>query len=273
MTDSVEEPFTVTSSRHPYELSCIFRRKKSPYIDDQNRQHVVIVCHGYLANKDSAFLPQLSREISELGAKQFHAVRFDFHGCGQSTGRERWDYGGYEDEAKDDLRSVVEYLRSREEKYFIRALVGHSRAGTTVLLYALYFDDIPLIVNVAGRYRLERGIEERFSPAQVQDLEKNGSCTIRTSNDGEFRVTKEGIERRRTLRVRDIDQIRQARVLHIWGDEDTVMPAEEIRLFHDQLKNTKKSEMVIVPGADHCFVGNERELIDIIQPWLQQSID
>jgi pimeloyl-ACP methyl ester carboxylesterase len=273
MTDFVEEPFTVTSPRYPYELSCIFHRKKSPYVDDQNREHVIILCHGYMANKNSAFLPQLSREISGPAAKQFHSVRFDFHGCGKSTGREQWDYGGYEKEAKDDLRSVVEYLRSREEKYFIRGLVGHSRAGTTVLLYALYFADIPLIVNVAGRYRLEREIEERFSHEQLEELNKNGSFVIHTHDDGDFRITKQGIERRKCLPINDINKIRQARVLHIWGDQDTVMPGEEIYLFNAQLKDTKKTEMVIVPDADHCFVGKESELIHIIQPWLQQSID
>jgi alpha/beta superfamily hydrolase len=31
--------------------------------------------------------------------------------------------------------------------------------------------------------------------------------------------------------------------------------------------------MVIVPDSDHCFTGKENELIKIIQPWIQQSID
>ena len=273
MTNFVEESFTVISPRYQHKLSCIFHRKTSPYIDDQNREHVVIICHGYMANKNSNFLPQLSRDLSNSTINQFHSVRFDFHGCGESTGREEWDYGGYEDEAKDDLRSVVEYLRSRDEKYFIRALIGHSRAGTTVLLYAYYYDDIPIIVNIAGRYRLERGITERFSKKQLNELEKNGSFIIHTSADGDFRITNEAIERRKSIDVGKIDQIRQAKVLNIWGDQDNVIPGDDVYLFNEQLENTKKTEMIIVSDADHCFVGKEKELIDIIQPWIQQSID
>ncbi|CAF1274316.1 unnamed protein product [Adineta ricciae] len=273
MTDYIEERFTVISPRFNHKLSCIFHRKTSPYVDDQNREHVVILCHGYLANKNAAFLPELSRGLSDSSVKQFHSVRFDFHGCGESTGREEWDYGGYEDEAKDDLRSIVEYLRSQNNKYFVRALVGHSRAGTTVLLYALYFDDIPLIVNVAGRYRLERGINDRFSKKQLDELDRNGSFVIHTLESGDFRITKQGIERRKNLDIDKIDQIRHARVLNIWGDQDDVMPGDDIYLFNEQLAKTKKTEMVIVPDADHCFKDTEKKLIDIIKPWLQQSIE
>jgi pimeloyl-ACP methyl ester carboxylesterase len=273
MSDFVEEPFTIISPRYQHKLSCIFHRKNSPYIDDQNREHVVILCHGYLSNKNAVFLPQLSRDISAPNTNQFHSVRFDFHGCGESTGREEWSYGGYEDEAKDDLRCVVEYLRNKNEKYFIRALIGHSRAGTTVLLYALYYDDIPIIVNIAGRYRLERGIYERINQKQLDEIEKNGSFIIHLTSEGDFRITKEAIERRRSLDISQIDKIRNAKVLNIWGDKDTVMPGDEIYLFDEQLKNTRKTEMIIVSDADHCFTGKERELINIIQPWIQQSID
>lgn len=271
MTTFVEERFTVISPRYQHELSCIFHRKTSPYVDEQQREHVVIICHGYLANKNGIFLPQLASEISDSNGKQFHSVRFDFHGCGESTGREEWDYGGYEDETNDDLRSVVEYLR--DKNYFIRAIIGHSRAGTTVLLYALYYEDIPIIVNIAGRFRLERGISERFSKEQLEELEKNGSFLIHSGSDGDFRVTKQGIERRKNLDLNQLSKIRQAKVLNIWGTEDTVIPGEDIYLFNEQLKDTKKTEMIIVPDADHCFVGKETELIQIIQPWIQQSID
>jgi len=264
MTDYVEEPFTVLTSRQ-HKLSCIFNRKTNPYIDDQNRQHVLVLCHGYMAEKNSVFLPQLSRDIH-----QYHSVRFDFHGCGESTGREDWDYGGYEDEARIDLRSIVEYLRNQPENYFVRALIGHSRSGTTVLLYALFYDDVPYIINVAGRYRLERGITERFSKKQLDELDQNGSFLIRNGSQGEFRVTKESIERRKALNLDRINQIRNAKVLNLWGDQDTVIPGDDIDLFNDQLKNTLKTEMIIVSDADHCFTDKENELIKLIQSWIEQ---
>lgn len=262
MADFVEEPFTVITPRTKHQLSCIFHRKTSPFVDDENREHVVVFCHGYLSNKNGVFFPQLSREL------RYHSVRFDFHGCGQSTGRDGWDYGGYEDETKDDLRTIVEHLRNAEKKYFVRALVGHSRAGSTVLLYGTYYDDIPIIVNVAGRYRLDRGITERFTEEQRAELEKTGSFIIHTAFDGDFPITNEAIERRRNLDLKQIEKIRNAKVLNLWGDLDNVIPGEDIFLFHQQLQACKETKMIIVPGADHCFVGEENELIRLIQDWI-----
>ena len=36
-------------------------------------------------------------------------------------------------------------------------LVGHSKGGTGVILYAAAYDDIPRVVNVAGRFDNMRG--------------------------------------------------------------------------------------------------------------------
>jgi hypothetical protein len=34
------------------------------------------------------------------------------------------------------------------------------------------------------------------------------------------------------------------------------------------LQACKETKMVIVPGADHCFIGTENELIRLIQDWI-----
>jgi hypothetical protein len=39
---------------------------------------------------------------------------------------------------------------------------GHSKAGGEVILYASTYDDIPLVINVAGRFWMEKGITMRF---------------------------------------------------------------------------------------------------------------
>ena len=51
---------------------------------------------------------------------------------------------------KEDIRAAVLYLRSQGRK--VTGLLGHSKAGTGVILYAAAYDDIPRVVNVAGRY-------------------------------------------------------------------------------------------------------------------------
>jgi hypothetical protein len=39
---------------------------------------------------------------------------------------------------------------------------GHSKGGDDVILYAKLHGDIPLVINVAGRFDLTEGIEQRF---------------------------------------------------------------------------------------------------------------
>lgn len=87
-------------------------------------------------------------------------IRFDFHGNGESEGDEDWSFGGYLEEAEDDLHAVVESCSSYDLE--VVCLVGHSRASTTVLLYASLYDHIPLIISLAGRFDLKQGIEKHL---------------------------------------------------------------------------------------------------------------
>ena len=54
----------------------------------------------------------------------------------------------YEKEARD-LRAAVLFVRGELGRSVI-AVVGHSKGGNVVLLYGSMFDDVPLIINVAG---------------------------------------------------------------------------------------------------------------------------
>ena len=56
---------------------------------------------------------------------------------------------------KEDIRAAVLFLRSQGKK--VTGLVGHSKGGTGVILYAAAYDDIPRVVNVAGRFDNMRG--------------------------------------------------------------------------------------------------------------------
>ncbi len=38
---------------------------------------------------------------------------------------------------------------------------GHSKGGNVVLLYAAQYDDVPLVVNIAGRYHMQQGVKVR----------------------------------------------------------------------------------------------------------------
>lgn len=49
-----------------------------------------------------------------------------------------------------------------------------------VLLYASKFHDIHTVVNVSGRYNLERGIEDRLGKDFLQRIKKDGFIDVKT---------------------------------------------------------------------------------------------
>jgi alpha/beta superfamily hydrolase len=73
-------------------------------------------------------------------------ARFDFTGCGESDGE--FSYSGYKREV-EDLRCVVQWLRA--DGWQVVCICGHSKAAAAVLTYAALHDDVPLVVNMAGR--------------------------------------------------------------------------------------------------------------------------
>ena len=58
-------------------------------------------------------------------------------------------------EQAEDIRSAVEYLRSRGKT--VSVIAGHSKAGSGVLCYAAKYKDIPKVVNISGRLDQKTG--------------------------------------------------------------------------------------------------------------------
>ena len=118
---------------------------------------------------------------------------------GESDGVFR--YANYIKEALD-LRAAVLYLRNELGRNVV-AVAGHSKGGNAVLLYASLFDDVPVVVNIAGRYNMNRGIEERFGAETLAKVDMLGQVpmTARSSSGDtiQFLLTKADIEERRSL--------------------------------------------------------------------------
>lgn len=134
-------------------------------------KNLVILCHGFQATKDDSILVDLADAITKEGISAF---RFDFSGNGESDGE--FQYGSYRKEAAD-LRSVV--LHFSEQKYDIIALIGHSKGGNAVLLYASKYHDVPAIVNISGRFALERGMEGRLGKNFMRRINEDGYIDVK----------------------------------------------------------------------------------------------
>jgi len=75
------------------------------------------------------------------------------------------------------LYSVV--LCLYEKNYDVTAVVGHSKGGDVVVLYASIYDNVRTIVNLSGRFDLKKGIEERIGEGSIDRINKEGYLDIK----------------------------------------------------------------------------------------------
>ncbi|MCR8642641.1 alpha/beta hydrolase [Paenibacillus sp. N1-5-1-14] len=108
---------------------------------------LIIICHGFVGNKmgtDRLFV-KTARELSSQG---FMVIRFDYGGCGESTG----EYGkGGLDAFIEQTRKVLDYGLSLEGVDPERViLIGHSLGGATAILTAVEDTRVKTVVMWAA---------------------------------------------------------------------------------------------------------------------------
>lgn len=60
--------------------------------------------------------------------------------------------------------------------------------GNVVLLYASMFNDVSKVVNISGRFNLERGIEGRLGKDFLQRIKQNGFIDVKNKRGKQSNV-------------------------------------------------------------------------------------
>eukprot|EP00238_Polyblepharides_amylifera_P004161 CAMPEP_0196594916 /NCGR_PEP_ID=MMETSP1081-20130531/79650_1 /TAXON_ID=36882 /ORGANISM="Pyramimonas amylifera, Strain CCMP720" /LENGTH=233 /DNA_ID=CAMNT_0041919317 /DNA_START=272 /DNA_END=970 /DNA_ORIENTATION=- len=181
-----------------------------------------VLCHGFRNTKESGIILAIARGLHSGGLSTF---RFDFSGNGESGGE--FEFGNYGKET-EDLRAVVEHLREFEGRK-VGAVIGHSKAGNAVLLYGAKYGDVPVVVNVSGRFNMRRGIEERFGVKGMATLESEGWLEQHDFK-GKYKITKNSIHERLALDMR-VAKDNSGHVLTIHGTADEIIPIADAHEF------------------------------------------
>ncbi|KAG8376153.1 hypothetical protein BUALT_Bualt09G0033600 [Buddleja alternifolia] len=140
-----------------------------------------------------------------------------------------FQYGNYSSEA-EDLRAVIEYFTGVNRSTV--AVLGHSKGGNVVLLYASKYHDISAVVNVSGCFDLKRGIKERLGENFLEKLKKDGYIDVQTRTD-------------------------------------EIIPVEDALEFAKIIPNHK---LEIVEGADHRYSSHQDELASIVLPFIKECL-
>jgi alpha-beta hydrolase superfamily lysophospholipase len=181
----------------------------------------VLACHGLGASKDSDKYLLLAVSFTAAGLA---LARFDFRGCGEST--------GVEDDTTvatrlEDARAVLAALRRDARLDGRVGLLGSSMGGYAALhLAAALADGTPVVTwNAPAHLRGIRGAMPTGTPgmrALVQEVEA-----------GRFAEAPHGVPRH----------------LVVQAGADEVVPSDHGIALHDRAADPRA--LVMVPGADH----------------------
>lgn len=231
-------------------------------LHDTGSMEIVVLCHGFRSSKD--FNPMLNLAVAlEKGVSVF---RFDFPGNGESEGS--FQYGNYRREA-DDLHSVVEFFNGANRK--VTAVLGHSKGGDVVLLYASKYHDVHTVINLSGRCNLEKGIAERLGKYFLEIIKKDGFIDIKNrAGDVDYRVTEESLMDRLNTNMHDacLQIDKGCRVLTVHGSADEIIPVEDALEFDKIIPNHK---LHIIEGANHSYTSHQAELASVILPFIKEG--
>ncbi|TKY54476.1 2-hydroxy-6-oxo-6-(2'-aminophenyl)hexa-2,4-dienoic acid hydrolase [Spatholobus suberectus] len=254
-TPAVEQRRVIIPNKHGEKLVGILHECGS--------REIVILCHGFRSSKEANALVNLAAALENARISSF---RFDFAGNGESDGS--FQYGYYWREA-EDLHSVTQHFH--ESNRVVSAIVGHSKGGGVVLLYASKYHDIKTVVNLSGRYDLKAGIEERLGKDHMERIRKDGFIDVKRSGNFEYRVTLESLMDRLNTNMHEacLQIDKECRVLTVHGSSDKVVPVEDASEFAKIIPNHK---LHIIEGADHSFTNHQDKLASVVVNFIKENL-
>ncbi|KAF3960948.1 hypothetical protein CMV_014381 [Castanea mollissima] len=227
-------------------------------------EKVIILCHGFQSSKEYNTMVNLAVSLENEGISAF---RFDFAGNGESEGV--FQYANYWREV-DDLHAVIQHFSGANR--VISAIIGHSKGGNVVLLYPAMYHDIHTVVNLSGRYDLNKGIEERVGKDFMQRIKEDGFIDVKTKTGSvDYRVTEESLLERLSTNMHEaclkIDK--ECRILTVHGSADEVIPVQDALEFAKILPNHK---LHVVEGADHGYTSHQAELVSVVLNFIKEAL-
>ena len=228
----------------------------------------ILLCHGMFDTKNS----NMNIILLESLKNKWSILRFDFEGNGDSSGE--WDYADYERE----VRNIADLIEYSEANFNIKivAIIGHSKAGADIFIAASKLNLIKnkdcCFISIAGRLTFGKP-EKRFTKEELEQCEKEGEI-LWEGYGKKWKITQKSLDERKYMNpkkeLKNIDDYRKKRILHVHGTIDTSTPIEEGYVIEKEIPG---AEIKWIKDANHNFVGKEDLLIQAIEDFLDKKLN
>ena len=213
--------------------------------EGRRRVPCVVACHGLRASKDSDKYLLLGAEISGGGLA---LARFDFRGCGESSGTEEATTLA---SRVEDVDAVLKYLAFNRRLDGRFGLLGSSLGGFVALHVAAARSEAPPVVT----WNAPSSLDDLMETAD-KDAPGLGGPFFRELLEGAYAEAPPGVKRH----------------LVVQAEADTVVPVEHgAGLF---ARAGEPCDLVVIPGADHRLTDPEhrKEAVAHSLEWFQRFL-
>jgi pimeloyl-ACP methyl ester carboxylesterase len=245
-----------------HSVSAVLARPSDP------TDRLVLLCHGFLSNKNSMTNKTLTARFLAEGIATF---RFDFFGQGESQGP--FEHITLTIALQQTL-AALEWVNAR--RYRRVGLVGSSFGGLVAILAASQLaesvnhlqalalkcpvPDFPEMLRVEFR---DAGMERWKRGNEIPDV-TGGSKPVRLR----YRFYEDCLAYDAYKAAEKI----QAPVLIVQGDRDEYVPLHQSQRLHEAIRGAKRLE--ILPGADHSFTKPDdfHRMASLLADWMIQHL-
>ncbi|MDF2937263.1 MAG: permease [Paenibacillaceae bacterium] len=226
---------------------------------------LIVFCHGFTGSRIGAdrLFVQAARYFSEAG---YLAVRFDYGGCGESTGS--YGDGGMEQLVKE-TRIMLDYTLSFDCVDLSRVtLVGHSLGGAVAVQTAFRDRRVKRLVLWAPVAHPLADIVRIIGPKAHREIISGGKTDYLgyTLTDRFLQSLADSHPLQETRQIR-------GDVLVLHGAEDEVITSDAAHLYQKAfwLRSDGMSDKEILTKADHSFTGQDtrNQLFELTADWLR----
>ena len=223
--------------------------------DGQKNYPLVIICHGFTANKEHLLLTSLADDLEKVGIA---SIRFDFNGHGASD-------GDFQDMTVlneiEDAKKVYDYASALPNVTSV-SIAGHSQGGVVASMVAgeLGAKKIKAVVLMAPAAVLrDDALRGQLMGVTYDALNPPEYVEIFTPH-GSYKVGRNYIQTAQVLPIYETAEKFTGSALMIHGTGDIIVPYTYSLSYK---KVYARGEVKLLDGVDHSFVGEEARTAEI----------